>query len=88
MVITKSEIIVLLSRKTVHHPNAVRSLITSALLMRKVGKYAKYCKKGKPCAVMGETMTFDMKAHKTTYCFAVYTKNSGSTKKSSELELL
>ena len=33
-------------------------------------------------------MTFDVKDHATLHCFAVYTKDTGSTKTSSELELL
>ena len=41
MVITKERDHCATIKRTVHHPNAVRSLVTSALLMRKVGKYAK-----------------------------------------------
>jgi len=33
-------------------------------------------------------ITFDAKEHKTMFCFSVYTKNTGSTKKSHEKELL
>ena len=33
-------------------------------------------------------MTFDVKEHLTLFCFAVYTKDTGSTKPSYELELL
>ena len=32
--------------------------------------------------------TFDVKEHKTLYCLAVYTKDTGSTKANYELELL
>ena len=33
-------------------------------------------------------ITFDVKEHKSLFCFAVYTKDTGSTKPSYELELL
>ena len=38
--------------------------------------------------VFGETMTFDVAEHISTFFFAVYTKNTGSTKTRSDLELL
>ena len=52
------------------------------------GKCSKYSGKGQPYTVLDETMTFDVKDHATLHCFAVYTKDTGSTKTSSELELL
>ena len=52
------------------------------------GKRSKHSEKNKPCTVLDETMTFDVKDHATLHCFAVYTKDTGSTKTSSELELL
>merc|ERR1712217_606336 len=38
--------------------------------------------------VLSETMSFDVKEHVTMYCFSMWTKNTGSTKKSYEKELL
>ena len=52
------------------------------------GKRSKHSEKGKPCTVLDETMTFDVKERVTLYCFAVYTKDTGSTKTSSEPEPL
>merc|ERR1712113_1359414 len=46
------------------------------------------CTKGKTCRVLSETMTFDTKHRTSMYCYSVYTANTGSTKKSYELELL
>merc|ERR1719191_236738 len=51
-------------------------------------KCGPYCKPGKPCTVLSETMSFDVKEHVTMFCFALRTKNTGSTKKSWEKELL
>ena len=65
-----------------------KQLIQSYSKECNTGKCAKYCKKGKPCTVLGKTMTFDVAEHTSTFCFAVYTKDTGSTKTSSELELL
>merc|ERR1712151_332778 len=48
----------------------------------------KTCMKGKPCTVLTNKMTFDVKERKSLFCFSVYTENTGSTKKSYELELL
>jgi len=55
----------------------------------KGGKCGKYCPKGnKPCVVIGDKITFDTKVRTSLFCFSVYTKDTGSTKKSYELELL
>ena len=54
----------------------------------KGGKCMKYCTEGKRCTVLGAKITFDTKERTSMYCFTVYTKDTGSTKKSSELELL
>ena len=51
------------------------------------GKCSERCKKRKPCTILGEAITFDVKEHKITYCFTVYT-DTDSTKPSHELELL
>jgi len=53
-----------------------------------MAKCGPYCKPGKPCTVLSETMSFDVKEHVTMFCFALRTKNTGSTKKSWEKELL
>ena len=42
------------------------------------------CTKGKSCT----TVTFGTHDRTSMYCFSVYTENTGSTKKSYELELL
>ena len=42
----------------------------------------KTCKRGVPCSVLSEEMTFDVKERKTMFCFRVYTENTGSTKPS------
>ena len=52
------------------------------------GKCSKYSGKGQPYTVLDETMTFDVKDHATLHCFAAYTKDTGDTKTSSELEPL
>jgi hypothetical protein len=46
------------------------------------------CKEGKPCTIISETMAFDVKEHKSMFCWAVYTQNTGSPKKSFEKELI
>ena len=38
--------------------------------------------------ILGAKITFDTKESTSTYCFTVYTKDTSSTKKSYELELL
>lgn len=53
-----------------------------------LGKCQKYCPKNKLCTVVSETVTFDVKEHKTMFCFSIYTQNTGSTKQSHEKELL
>jgi len=51
-------------------------------------KCSKYCPKGKTCTVVSDQITFNAVEHKSMFCFAVYTKNTGSTKVSHEKELL
>lgn len=51
-------------------------------------KCAKYCTKGKTCTVVSDQVTFNVKEQNTMFCFAVYTKNTGSSKVSHEKELL
>jgi len=46
------------------------------------------CTKGKSCTVLSETMTFDTHHRTSLFCYSVYTENTGSTKKSEELDLL
>ena len=85
MVITKERDHCAAIKRTVRHPNAVRSLVTSALLRRKVkARVQSTARKASPALSWVKTMTFDTKAHKTTYCFAVYSKDSGLTRKSAE----
>jgi len=48
----------------------------------------KTCVKGEPCTVLTNKMSFDVHDRKSLFCFSVYTENTGSTKKSYELELL
>ena len=40
------------------------------------------------CTVPGAKITFDTKERTSMYCFTVYTKDTGSTKKSKDLEIL
>merc|ERR1711953_934134 len=58
------------------------------LLEKGKGKCSKNCPKTGPCTILSETMTFDVKPHKSMFCFSVYTKHTGSTKPSTELDLL
>jgi len=55
---------------------------------KKESKCQKYCPKKGGCTVLGAKITFDTKERTSLYCFTVYTKDTGSTKKSTELELL
>ena len=48
----------------------------------------KYCPKIGGCTVMGSTITFDTQDRTSTLCFSAYTKDTRSTKKSWELELI
>jgi len=54
----------------------------------KGAKCMKYCPKTGGCTVVSPTITFDTKDRTSLFCFSVYTKDTGSTKKSWELELL
>lgn len=46
------------------------------------------CPETGPCNILAEQHFFDVKERRSTFCFAVYTGNTGSTKKSTEKELL
>ena len=79
-----------LSRMNAIQANAVRSLVTGTL-HRRMEKANVQCtvEKGKPCSfLMKQCNDFDAKEHMTLYCFALYMKDTGVTKTSSELEPL